>query len=97
MIRKRVDVSQCFDIHVLRATDSQPLPKEAMKQQLDLKTIASSAHPLWHKSIITFRNLREDVLSDIQNIEKVTAIIKKTRKYYIIIDFISFKFAGSRN
>ena len=65
---------QFFDIFIFRATATQPLPKEAMKQQLDLKTIASSAHPLWHKSIITFRNLREDVLSDIQNIEKVTTI-----------------------
>lgn len=36
-----------------------------------IKEILASARPIAHKSITTFANLRQDVLSDLQNIDKV--------------------------
>ncbi|XP_065161163.1 mitochondrial DNA helicase-like [Atheta coriaria] len=40
----------------------------------DFKNLISSAQPMWHKSITTFASLREDVLSDLQNIDRVQGI-----------------------
>lgn len=46
----------------------------AAKIGTDLKTIVSSAQPVWHKSITTFSSLRQDVLSDLQNIDRVQGV-----------------------
>ncbi|KAK9876163.1 hypothetical protein WA026_011279 [Henosepilachna vigintioctopunctata] len=40
----------------------------------DLKFIISNAQSLWHKSITNFASLRQDVLSDLQNIDQVQGI-----------------------
>lgn len=40
-------------------------------KESELKTILNTAQPVVHKSITTFSSLRADVLSDLQNIEKV--------------------------
>ncbi|KAF7265342.1 hypothetical protein GWI33_021233 [Rhynchophorus ferrugineus] len=45
-----------------------------LKPQEDYKPILSSAQPVWHKSITTFSNLRADVLSELQNIDKVQGV-----------------------
>lgn len=52
----------------------RPLDKYApphLDPNQDFKGIINAAQPIWHKSIITFAGLRQDVLSDLQNIDKV--------------------------
>lgn len=34
----------------------------------------NSAQPIWHKSITSFASLRQDVFSDLQNIDKVEGV-----------------------
>ncbi|KAK4877568.1 hypothetical protein RN001_010074 [Aquatica leii] len=66
---KKLNEKRCLFI---RPTEMQPLPHEAMDR--DLKAIIAGAKPIWHKSITTFSSLREDVLSELQNIDKVHGI-----------------------
>ncbi|XP_001604051.2 twinkle protein, mitochondrial [Nasonia vitripennis] len=68
---KKLDEKRC---HFVRPTDYQPQPKIAAHLGYDLKEIIQNATPIWHKSITTFQSLRQDVLSDLQNIDKVQGI-----------------------
>lgn len=68
---KKLNEKRC---HFVRPTDLQPRPKIAATLGYDLKAIVQNAQPIWHKSITTFHSLREDVLSDLQNLEKVQGV-----------------------
>lgn len=63
----------------MRPTDTQPQPKLAAASGYNLKEIVHNAQPIWHKSITTFHSLRQDVLSDLQNIDKVLGV--KWKRY----------------
>lgn len=68
-----------------RPTDQQLLPS-ALPPNQDLKSVVMGAQPIWHKSITTFSTLRQDVLSDLQNIEKVgKQSTPKVRTTHLII------------
>ncbi|XP_018577269.1 twinkle protein, mitochondrial [Anoplophora glabripennis] len=71
---KKLGENRCF---LIRPTDKQRLPH--LDENQDFKAIISSAQPMWHKSITTFANLRADVLSDLQNIDKVQGV--KWKRY----------------
>lgn len=58
----------------VRPTDLNPTPYIAAQRSLKLKDIIASAKPILHDFITTFRILRNDVLSDLQNIDKVQGI-----------------------
>ncbi|CAL7944131.1 unnamed protein product [Xylocopa violacea] len=73
---KKLNEKRCYFI---RPTDLQPRPKLAAELGYDLKNIIQNAQLVWHKSIITFENLREEVLSDLQNSDKVQGI--KWKRY----------------
>ncbi|XP_076386203.1 mitochondrial DNA helicase isoform X1 [Megachile rotundata] len=73
---KKLNEKRCYFI---RPIDSQPRPKLAVEIGYDFKSILQNAQPVWHKSIITFQEIREDVLSDLQNIEKVQGV--KWKRY----------------
>ncbi|XP_022902467.2 mitochondrial DNA helicase [Onthophagus taurus] len=66
---KKLGEKRCLFI---RPTDQHQLPHLAPEQ--DFKAIISSAQPIVHKSITTFSSLREDVFSDLQNIDKVQGV-----------------------
>lgn len=66
---KKLGEKRCMFI---RPIDIQPLPHVLPEQ--DFKAIISKAQPIWHKSITTFSTLRQDVFSDLQNIDKVQGI-----------------------
>lgn len=68
---KKLDEKRC---HFVRPTDNQPQPKIASNLGYNLKEIIQNAQPIWHKSITTFHSLRQDVLSDLQNIDRVQGI-----------------------
>lgn len=67
----KLDEKRCWFV---RPTDDQPQPKIAANLGYNFKEIIQNAQPIWHKSITTFRNLRQDVLSDLQNVAKVEGI-----------------------
>ncbi|CAH1099974.1 unnamed protein product, partial [Psylliodes chrysocephalus] len=71
---KKLGEKRC---QLVRPTDKQKLPHLDPSQ--DFKSIISSAQPMWHKSVTTFSSLRSDVLSDLQNIDKVQGV--KWKKY----------------
>ncbi|XP_076764379.1 mitochondrial DNA helicase [Xylocopa sonorina] len=73
---KKLNEKRCYFI---RPTDLQPRPKLAAELGYDLKGIIQNAQSLRHKSIITFQELREEVLSDLQNNDKVQGI--KWKRY----------------
>lgn len=68
---KKLNETRC---HFVRPIDRQPRPRIALNLGYDLKSIVQNAQPIWHKSITTFRSLREDVLSDLQNIDRVQGV-----------------------
>lgn len=73
---RKLNEKRCYFI---RPTDTQPRPRLAAELDYDLKSIIQNAQPLWHKSIITFREIRDDILSDLQNNDKVQGI--KWKRY----------------
>ncbi|XP_051162071.1 mitochondrial DNA helicase [Leptopilina boulardi] len=73
---KKLNEKRCF---IVRPIDQQRTPKEALKKKLNLKEIIQKAQPIWHKSITTFSTIRQDVLSDLQNIDKVQGV--KWKRY----------------
>lgn len=67
----KLDEKRCLFI---RPTDVQPTPFKAMKKHLNFKHIIQRANPIRHKSITTFSELKMDILSELQNIEKVNGV-----------------------
>ncbi|CAH0553197.1 unnamed protein product [Brassicogethes aeneus] len=61
----------------IRPSDTNNLPHLVTTD--DIKSILATAQSLFHKSITTFASLRADVLSDLQNIDKVQGI--KWKRY----------------
>ncbi|XP_069317320.1 twinkle mtDNA helicase isoform X2 [Eulemur rufifrons] len=59
---------------LVRPGDQQPCPLEALNRGLNLSRILRSALPAWHKSIVSFRQLREEVLGELSNVEQVAGV-----------------------
>lgn len=75
----KLDEKRCVFV---RPTDNTPSPFVAHSERLDIKAILATAQPILHKAITTFRSLRQDVLSELQNIEKVQGV--KWQRYPIL-------------
>ncbi|KAM6184795.1 twinkle mtDNA helicase [Rhynchocyon petersi] len=59
---------------LVRPGDQQPRPLEALNRGLNLSRILRTALPAWHKSIVSFRQLREEVLGELSNVEQVAGV-----------------------
>ncbi|XP_053765829.1 twinkle mtDNA helicase isoform X2 [Panthera pardus] len=59
---------------LVRPGDRQPRPLEALNRGLSLSRILRTALPAWHKSIVSFRQLREEVLGELSNVEQAAGI-----------------------
>ncbi|XP_006756606.1 PREDICTED: twinkle protein, mitochondrial isoform X2 [Myotis davidii] len=59
---------------LVRPGDQHPRPLEALNRGLNLPRILRSALPAWHKSIVSFRQLREEVLGELSNVEQVAGV-----------------------
>ncbi|KFW07537.1 hypothetical protein N327_05740, partial [Fulmarus glacialis] len=59
---------------LVRPGDLQPRPLEALNQGLNLTKILRAALPASHKSIVSFRQLREEVFGELVNTEQVAGI-----------------------
>lgn len=67
----KLDEKRCL---LIRPTNTEPSPFDAQKKHLSIRHILQRATPIRHKSITTFSSLRNDVLSELQNIEKVNGV-----------------------
>ncbi|XP_014090532.2 mitochondrial DNA helicase isoform X1 [Bactrocera oleae] len=76
---KKLEEKRCFFI---RPTDTEPAPFEAHKKRFNLQHILNKATSMCHKSITTFSALKNDILSELQNIEKVNGV--KWKRYPIL-------------
>lgn len=73
---KKLDEKRC---KFVRPTSAQPTPYKALVASVDIKGILSKSQPILHKAITTFSSLRQDVLSDLQNVDKVQGV--KWKRY----------------
>ncbi|EDW64595.2 mitochondrial DNA helicase [Drosophila virilis] len=68
---QKMDERRCL---LIRPTETEPAPHLALKRRLNVRHILAKATPVRHKSITTFNALRNDILSELQNIEKVNGV-----------------------
>jgi twinkle protein len=66
---KKLGENRCYFV---RPIEKHPSPVVALFENRDLKSIITGAQPIWHQAITTFSSLRQDVLSDLQNNDKVS-------------------------
>lgn len=59
---------------LVRPGNQQPRPLEALNQGLSLPRILRTALPAWHKSIVSFRQLREEVLGELSNVDQAAGV-----------------------
>ncbi|XP_069756222.1 twinkle mtDNA helicase isoform X2 [Narcine bancroftii] len=68
---RKLNVRRCS---LVRPGDGQPCPLEALAAGLNLGKIVKGAVPASHKSIISFRQLRDDVFGELANADQVSGI-----------------------
>ncbi|KAH8377214.1 hypothetical protein KR093_004195 [Drosophila rubida] len=68
---QKMDEKRCL---LIRPTETEPTPHVALRRRLNIRHILAKATPVRHKSITTFSALRNDILSELQNIEKVNGV-----------------------
>ena len=73
---KKLDEKRC---KFVRPMSTQPTPYKALVNNIDIKGILNKSQPILHKAITSFSSLRQDVLSDLQNIDKVQGV--KWKRY----------------
>ncbi|XP_070566841.1 twinkle mtDNA helicase-like [Ptychodera flava] len=76
---KKLNPKRCFFI---RPKDGHPSPLEALNQGLNLSSIMKQAQPVSHKSIVSFRSLREEVFGELSHAEQVAGI--KWKRYPLL-------------
>ncbi|XP_067286123.1 twinkle protein, mitochondrial isoform X2 [Pseudorasbora parva] len=59
---------------LIRPGEFQPCPSEALAQGRNLLRIVKASIPAAHKSIVSFKQLREDVYGELANVEQVAGI-----------------------
>ncbi|XP_062988623.1 twinkle mtDNA helicase [Elgaria multicarinata webbii] len=59
---------------LVRPSDQQLRPLEAFTQGMNITKILRTALPAGHKSIISFRQLREEVFGELANVEQVAGV-----------------------
>lgn len=59
---------------LVRPGEFQPCPSEALAQGRNLTRIVKASIPAAHKSIVSFKQLREDVYGELANVEQVAGI-----------------------
>ncbi|XP_016976887.1 twinkle protein, mitochondrial [Drosophila rhopaloa] len=67
----KMDEKRCL---LIRPTETEPAPHLALRRRLNLRHILAKATPVRHKAITTFGAMRNDILSELQNIEKVNGV-----------------------
>ncbi|XP_076855574.1 twinkle mtDNA helicase [Brachyhypopomus gauderio] len=68
---RKLGLKRCF---LVRPGELQPCPNEALVQGRNLARIIKASIPAAHKSIVSFKQLREDVYGELANVEQVAGI-----------------------
>ncbi|XP_038047111.1 twinkle protein, mitochondrial-like isoform X2 [Patiria miniata] len=68
---RKLNTKRCYFI---RPLDCHPPALVALQQGLSLRSILKQAHPVSHKSIVSFRSLREEVLGELSHSEQVAGV-----------------------
>ncbi|XP_034666116.1 twinkle protein, mitochondrial [Drosophila subobscura] len=68
---QKIDEKRCL---LIRPTETEPAPHLALRRRLNLRHILLKATPVRHKAITTFGAMKNDILSELQNIEKVNGV-----------------------
>ncbi|NXG17406.1 PEO1 protein, partial [Grallaria varia] len=71
LFARKLSLKRCS---LVRPGNLQPRPLEALNQGLNFTKILRAALPASHKSIISFRQLREEVFGELANTEQVAGI-----------------------
>ncbi|KFQ54710.1 hypothetical protein N333_06346, partial [Nestor notabilis] len=71
LFARKLSLKRCS---LVRPGNLQPRPLEALNQGLNLTKILRAALPASHKSIVSFRQLREEVFGELVNSEQVAGI-----------------------
>lgn len=71
LFARKLSLKRCS---LVRPGDLQPRPLEALNQGLNLTKILRAALPASHKSIVSFRQLREEVFGELVNTEQVAGV-----------------------
>ncbi|KAM5141014.1 twinkle mtDNA helicase [Mantella aurantiaca] len=71
MFSRKLNLKRCS---LIRPGDKQPSPLQAHNQGLNLTKILKSSLPASHKSIISFRQLREEVFGQMENAEQAAGV-----------------------
>ncbi|XP_053306366.1 twinkle mtDNA helicase [Spea bombifrons] len=68
---RKLNLKRCS---LIRPGDKQPTPLKALNDGLNLSKILKASLPASHKSIISFRQLREEVFGQLENVEQISGI-----------------------
>uniref|UniRef100_A0A8C5R2T6 Twinkle mtDNA helicase n=1 Tax=Leptobrachium leishanense TaxID=445787 RepID=A0A8C5R2T6_9ANUR len=68
---RKLSVKRCS---LIRPGDKQPTPLQALNEGLSLTKLLKAALPASHKSIISFRQLREEVFGQLENVDQISGV-----------------------
>ncbi|XP_072172092.1 twinkle mtDNA helicase-like [Diadema setosum] len=68
---RKLNPKRCYFV---RPLDSQPSPLRALNEGRSLKNILRQATPMSHKSIVSFRALRDEVFGELTHAEQVAGV-----------------------
>ncbi|XP_037134294.1 twinkle protein, mitochondrial [Syngnathus acus] len=71
MFSRKLGLRRCW---LVRPGEFQPCPVEALAQGKNLNRVVATAIPAAHKSIVSFKQLREDVYGELMNTEQVAGV-----------------------
>ena len=77
MFSKKIGVNRCLIVKPIASDDGKPPPKdanEALLLGLDLNEMIDSASPVRHERVLTFNDLRDQVLHEIMYPEKYVGV-----------------------
>ncbi|XP_056384625.1 twinkle mtDNA helicase [Hyla sarda] len=71
LFSRKLSIKRCS---LIRPGDKQPSPLKALNLGLNLNKLLKASLPASHKSIISFRQLRKEVFSQLENIEQLAGV-----------------------
>ena len=71
LFSRKLSLKRC---HLVRPGELQPGPAQALAQGRNLGLILKTSIPAAHKSIVCFRQLRDEVLGELANTEQVAGV-----------------------
>lgn len=71
MFSKKLGLKRCS---LVRPGEFHPCPNKALVGGMNLARIVKASIPAAHKSIVSFKQLRDDVFGELSNVEQVAGI-----------------------